>query len=98
VLVHGVEPAPRATRRGFNVLVFPPAVDETQGSETTERSVDRDLLDAQAVRDLEPVELGATLLVDAHALEQHTRVELEHESTSRSGHRTPHEFRRAITP
>jgi hypothetical protein len=84
VLVQRVQPTAGTTLSSGDFLVLPPPVDEAQRSETTQRPVDRDLLDAQAVRDLQPVELGGALLVDARALEQHLGVELEHESPPRN--------------
>jgi hypothetical protein len=89
VLVQRVQTATWTTLGGGEVLVLPPTVYETQRGEPTQRSIDRDLLHAQAVRDLQPVELGATLAMDAQSFEQHTGVELEHKSTSGPGHVTP---------
>ena len=97
VLVQRVEATAGPACRGGDVLVFPPAVDETERAGAAQRSVDGDLLDAQAVRDLEPVELGRTVALDPQTLEQDLRVELEQETSAGSGHHRSN-FRRAITP
>jgi hypothetical protein len=86
VLVQGVEPAAGPPFGGGELLVLPPAVDEAQRGEATQRAVDGDLRDPQTVRHLEPIELRGSFLVDAESLEEHLGVELEHESSSRPGH------------
>jgi len=96
VLVQGVEPTARTTLAAGDLLVLPPPVDQSQRREPTQRAVDGDLLDLQAVRDLQSVELGTAVTMDAQSFEQHPGVELEHEPTARSGHVTPN--RRCITP
>ena len=96
VLVQRVQPTAGTTLSSGDVLVLPPPVDEPQRRQPTQRSVDRDLLDPQTVRDLKSVELGAALAMETQAVEQHLRIELEQESTARSGHLTPN--RRLITP
>jgi hypothetical protein len=65
VLVHGVEPASRTTFCGGDILILPPAIDQAQRGDAAERAIHVDLLDAETVRDLEAVELGCSLLVDA---------------------------------
>ena len=82
MLVERVQTTARSTCGGGDVLLFPPAVDQSEGGEPSERAVHTDLLDVQAIRHLEPVELGGTFPVDAQTFEQDLRVELEQESAS----------------
>jgi hypothetical protein len=67
-------------------LVLPPPLDETERGEAAERAVHVDLLHAEAVRDLESVELGGAFAVDAQAFQQHLGIEVEQEPASGSGH------------
>jgi hypothetical protein len=89
VLVQRVQPAPWTSFGGGVVLVFPPPIDETELGEATQRAVDGDLLDAETVRHLQSVELGAALTMEALAFEQHPGVELEQEASAGAGHVTP---------
>jgi len=86
MLVQGVQPTARSALCGRDVLVFPPPVDQPERGEATQRAVDGDLLDAQAVRNLESVELGRALTLDSQAFEQDLGIELEQEPTAGSGH------------
>jgi hypothetical protein len=88
-LVQRVQTAARAALGARDVLVFPPPVEEPQLGEAAQRPVHGDLLDTQAVRNLQPVELGSAFSMDAQSFEEHRCIELEQESTSRTRHVTP---------
>jgi hypothetical protein len=97
VLVQHVQPTSRSALGGGDVLVLPPAVDQSEGGETAERAVHADLLDAEAGRHLQAVELAGALMMDAQTLEQDLRIEVDQKSTSRSSH-DHSKNRRVITP
>jgi hypothetical protein len=97
VLVQRVQPTSRSALGGGDVLVLPPAADESERGETAERSVHADLLDAESSRHLEAVELAGAFAMDAQTFEQHLGIEVEQKSRSRSSHNHSN-FRRVITP